>query len=213
MAHTYGQFCPVALTLEKIGDKWSLLIIRDLLQGPQRFTDLLSYLHHITPKWLTQRLRELETSGIIERDSAPGRREVWYKLTTAGRDLSPIVEALAKWGFRYAMRPPSPGEVVHPDGLMRALTLSLNQRGKRLPRPATWLMQFPQRQYSLTFNEGSWSSCRDARSNPDLRITTTPETWATVFSAPRPDRSRLAKAIRIDGPPDRIEEFLHTFGI
>ncbi len=212
MTQTYGHFCPVARTLEKIGDKWSLLIIRDLLTGPQRFTDLLGYLNHITPKWLTQRLRELESSGIIERDKKAGRRQVWYKLTTAGGELGPIVDALATWGFRYAMRPPIPGEVVHPDLLMRALTSSLNKKGKRLPRPAKWLMQFPQAQYSLSFNN-DWSSCREEDPNSDIKITTTPEIWATVFTAPRSDRSRLAKTIQIDGAPDRIEEFLHTFGI
>jgi DNA-binding HxlR family transcriptional regulator len=213
MTQTYGHFCPVARTLEKIGDKWSLLIIRDLLTGPQRFTDLLGYLNHITPKWLTQRLRELESSGIVERDSKPGRRQIWYKLTTAGRDLSPIVDALATWGFRYAMRPPIPGEVVHPDLLMRALTSSLNKKGKRLPRPAKWLMQFPQTQYSLSFNDENWSSRREEDPKSDLNISTTPEIWATVFTSPRSDRSRLAKAIQIEGAPDRIEEFLQTFGL
>jgi DNA-binding HxlR family transcriptional regulator len=213
MTQTYGHFCPVARTLERIGDKWSLLIIRDLLTGPQRFTDLIGYLNHITPKWLTHRLRELESSGIVERDSKPGRRQVWYKLTPAGRDLSPIVEALADWGFRYAMRPPVPGEVVHPDLLMRGLVSSLNKKGKRLPRPAKWLMQFPQNQYSLSFDHEGWSSCRAEDSKADLKITTTPETWATVFTAPRSDRSRLAKAIQIEGAPETIEEFLQIFGI
>ncbi|MGA3083897.1 MAG: helix-turn-helix domain-containing protein [Thermodesulfobacteriota bacterium] len=213
MTQTYGHFCPVARTLEKIGDKWSLLIIRDLLPGPQRFTDLLGYLNHITPKWLTQRLRELESSGIVERDSKPGRRQVWYHLTPAGRDLSPVVDALATWGFRYAMRPPLPGEVVHPELLMRGLASSLNQRGKRLTRPAKWLMQFPQNQYALSFDQNGWSICRGESSKTDLEITTTPETWAAVFTAPRSDRSRLAKAIQIEGAPDRIKEFLHTFGI
>jgi len=212
MTQTYGHFCPVARTLEKIGDKWSLLIIRDLLPGPQRFTDLLGYLNHITPKWLTQRLREMESSGILERDNKPGRRQVWYKLTPAGRDLSPIVDALATWGFRYAMRPPIPGEVVHPDLLMRALTSSLNKKGKRLPRPAKWLMQFPQTYYSLSFNN-DWSSCREEDPNSDLKIITTPEIWATIFTAPRSDRNRLAKDIQIEGAPDRIEEFLQTFGL
>ena len=213
MTQTYGHFCPVARTLEKIGDKWSLLIIRDLLQGPQRFTDLLGFLNHITPKWLTQRLRELESSGVIERDNKPGRRQVWYKLTTAGRDLAPILDALADWGYRYAMRPPIPGEVVHPDLLMRSLTSSLNKKGKRLPRPGKWSMHFPQIQYSLSFNDENWSSCREEDPKSDLKITTTPEIWATVFTAPRADRSRLAKAIQIDGAPDRIKEFRQIFGI
>jgi DNA-binding HxlR family transcriptional regulator len=213
MTQIYGHFCPVARTLEKIGDKWTLLIIRDLLPGPQRFTDLLGYLNHITPKWLTQRLRELESSGIIERDKKAGRRQVWYRLTPAGRDLAPIVDSLADWGFRYAMRPPAPGEVVHPDLLMRSLTSSLNKKGKRLPRPAKWLMQFPQTRYSLSFNDEKWASCRAEDSNSDLKITTTPEIWASVFTAPRSDRRRLAKVIQIDGDPDRVEEFLQTFGI
>jgi DNA-binding HxlR family transcriptional regulator len=213
MTHTYGHFCPVARTLEKIGDKWSLLIIRDLLPGAQRFTDLLALLNHITPKWLTQRLRQLEASGIIERDCKPGRREVWYQLTTAGRDLSPIVDALAAWGFRYAMRPPLPGEVVHPDRLMRALTLSLNQKGKRLPRPAKWAMRFPHRRYVLSYRDEKWSSHPEDESRADLIITTTPEIWATVFTAPRSDRNRLARDFRIDGPADRLAEFRQTFGL
>ena len=212
MTQTYGHFCPVARTLEKIGDKWSLLIIRDLLSGPQRFTDLLGYLNHITPKWLTQRLRELESSGIVERDKKAGRRQVWYKLTAAGRDLAPIVDALTDWGFRHAMRPPLPGEVVHPELLMRSLTSSLNKKGKRLPRPARWSMKFPQIRYALSYDNG-WSTRREEAFDADLNITTTPEIWATVFTAPRSDRSRLAKDIQIEGPPDRIEEFLKTFGI
>jgi len=213
MAQSYRHFCPVARTLERIGDKWSLLIIRDLLPGPQRFTDLLGYLNNITPKWLTKRLRELESAGIVERDSKPGRREVRYRLTPAGRDLSPIVDALSTWGFRYAMRPPIPGEVVHPDLLMRGLTSSLNKRGKPLTRPVKWSMQFPRIKYSLSFDNDSWSSNREDDPNADLKITTTPEIWATVFTAPRSDRSRLAKAIQIDGAPERIEEFLQIFGI
>lgn len=212
MNKSYGHFCPVARTLERIGDKWSLLIIRDLLAGPQRFTDLLDYLKPITPKWLTQRLRELESSGIVERDSQPGRRQIWYRLTPAGGDLGPIVEALAGWGFRYAMRPPLPGEAVHPDLLMRSLTSSLNKKGKHLSRPAKWLMQFPNNNYCLSFDQNGWSSRRAEDSQADLKITTTPENWATVFTAPRPERNRLAKGIQIDGEPKRIEEFRQTFG-
>jgi DNA-binding HxlR family transcriptional regulator len=207
MGQTYGHFCPVARTMEKIGDKWTLLIIRDLLPGPQRFTDLLGYLSPITPKWLTQRLRDLESAGIIQRDSQPGRRQIWYRLTPAGRDLGPIVESMAAWGFRYAMRPPLPGEVVHPDKLTQALTLSLNQKGKQLARPTQWILRFPQARYLLSFDGENWSSCRTEALKADLIITTTPEMWATVFTAPRSDRSRLARAIRIEGESKHIKEF------
>src|SRR5581483_10166021 len=98
----YQHYCPVARSLEVIGEKWSLLIVRDLLRGPQRFTDLLRYLGGITPKWLTQRLRDLEAAGIVERDHAEGRREVWYRLTAAGEELRPVIESLAIWGIEHA---------------------------------------------------------------------------------------------------------------
>ncbi|HMK65085.1 MAG TPA: helix-turn-helix domain-containing protein [Thermodesulfobacteriota bacterium] len=213
MTQTYGHFCPVARTLEKIGDKWTLLIIRDLLPGPQRFTDLLGYLNAITPKWLTRRLRDLESAGIVERDSQPGRRQIWYRLTPAGRDLSPIVESLAAWGFRYAMRPPTPGEVVHPDKLIQALTLSLNQKGKRLARPTGWMIRFAKDHFSLSFDGEKWASCRTEILEADLVITTTPEMWATVFTAPRSDRSRLAKNIQVEGESRHINEFKRVFGL
>lgn len=213
MPRSYGHFCPVARALEKIGDKWSLLIIRDLLVGPQRFSDLLGYLHPITPKWLTQRLRELERSGIVARESLPGRREVRYQLTTAGRELGPIVEALASWGFRHAMRPPLPGETVHPDLLMRSLTASLNKSGRRLSRKRQWLIRFPLRRFLLVFDQDGWRYQATEAEEGDLTISSTPEQWARVFTAPRSERSLLVKEIQLEGSPARIKEFLDLFGL
>jgi DNA-binding HxlR family transcriptional regulator len=116
---TYNHFCPVARSLEVIGEKWSLLIVRDLLRGPQRFTDLLRGLNNITPKWLTLRLRELESAGIVERDQEPGRKEVRYRLTEKGAQLGPIA-ALNVWGVttpcahrsRAILRAFAPGDRV-----------------------------------------------------------------------------------------------------
>lgn len=213
MAHKFQHFCPVARALEKIGEKWSLLIIRDLLRGPQRFTDLLKYLNNITPAWLTQRLRELETTGIIERDHQSGRREVWYRLTPSGRDLGPIVEALSAWGLRYAMRPPLPGEVVHPELLMSGLAGSLNRRSRRLPQATQWLIRFPTGTYTVSFDKDQWSQRKGEKPDADLIITTTPETWGTLVAVPRNQRSRLIKEMPIQGEPERIAEFLQLFGI
>ena len=84
---TYDHFCLTARALERVGDRWSLLVIRDLLTGAKRFTDLMDRLGGITPKTLSQRLRELEDAGVVAADREPGRREVWYRLTPAGADL------------------------------------------------------------------------------------------------------------------------------
>ena len=82
---TDGHFCPVARALERVGDRWNLLVIRDLITGPKRFTDLMDRLGGITPKTLSQRLSELADAGIVIADREPGRREVWYRLTPLSR--------------------------------------------------------------------------------------------------------------------------------
>jgi DNA-binding HxlR family transcriptional regulator len=213
MATRYSHFCPAARALEKIGDKWSLLIVRDLLEKPQRFTDLLAYLNNITPKWLTLRLRELEAAGIVERDCQPGRREVWYRLTSAGRDLSPVVEALFSWGQRYAMRPPLPGEVVNVERMMKGLTKSLNKRSKRLSHPAIYSIKFPQSAYLLSFAKDEWTSTPGEAPDAEIKINTTPETMATFITVPRNDRKEIFESLRVAGKPEQIKEFRKIFGV
>ncbi|MDO9333580.1 MAG: helix-turn-helix domain-containing protein [Dehalococcoidales bacterium] len=214
MARIYGVYCPVAHALEVVGDRWSLLIIRDLLRQPQRFTDLLRYSSNITAKWLTLRLRKLEEAGIVEREKRLDRREVWYKLTPAGYDLRPVVEALWAWGLRYAMKPPLPGEVVRPEMAMGTLTASLNKRGRKLSQPATWLFQFtPGGPYSLSFDSDHWSAKEGKKQDPDVSVTASPESWATFLAVKRTERNRLVKTMQIAGAPERVKEFLYTLGV
>lgn len=214
MTRTYNHYCPVARALELVGDKWSLLIIRDLLRKPQRFTDLLHYSSNITPKRLTLTLRQLETAGIVEREHQPGHREVWYRLTPTGRDFGPVVAALGKWGLQHAMRPPLPGEVVHPDLAIGTTTSSLNRRGRKLSQPATWLIRFvPGGDYTLSFDGERWSTKSGEDANADVRLVTKSEAWATFLSVKREERGQLAQAMQIEGTPERVQEFLHTFGV
>jgi DNA-binding HxlR family transcriptional regulator len=98
----YGQFCPVAKATELIGERWTLLILRELVLGTHRFSDFQRALSRISPSLLTKRLRDLEKAGIIVKKSQQGRRGYQYYLTPAGRQLSPIIEHLAVWGMRWA---------------------------------------------------------------------------------------------------------------
>src|SRR5512133_4115616 len=98
----YRPFCMVARPLEVIGERWSLLIVRDLLPGPRRFTDLARSLDPITPTRLTDRLRRLEAAEVIEREPAETGKEVWYRLTDAGRALGPAIDELTFWGIAHA---------------------------------------------------------------------------------------------------------------
>ena len=101
----YRHFCMGARTLEVVGERWSLLIVRDLQLGPRRFTDLVRGLDEITPTRLTGRLRQLEAAGIVTRESPEVGREVWYRLTGPGRDLEPVIDALTLWGIEHARQP------------------------------------------------------------------------------------------------------------
>lgn len=214
MTKKYNHYCPVAFSLEVIGGKWSLTIIRDLLIKPQRFSDLLKYSSSITPKWLTLTLRQLEESGIVERDEQQGHREVWYRLTPAGEDLRPVVEAMKEWGLKHAMRPPLPGEMVHPHLTMGVLTDSLNIRARKLAHPATWQICFPSsRIFALSFDGDRWSINEGEVEKPGVMVTVSPEVWASFLAVKRSERSRFLQLMKINGIPERVEEFLQTFGV
>ncbi|MCE7882488.1 MAG: transcriptional regulator [Actinobacteria bacterium ATB1] len=102
MAKTYELDCPVARSLEIVGERWTLLIIRELLLGHSRFGEFSTALPGIPPNLLSDRLRLLEAEGIVERLEPKG-----YSLTVKGRSLAPALGALAVWGMRYYEEPPS----------------------------------------------------------------------------------------------------------
>ncbi len=98
----YGQFCPVAKVTELLGEKWMLLILRELLLGSSRYNEFQRALSRISPTLLTKRLKQLENAGIILRKKQQGRKGYEYLLTPVGRELSPIVVHMATWGMRWA---------------------------------------------------------------------------------------------------------------
>jgi DNA-binding HxlR family transcriptional regulator len=104
---SYGQYCSVAKALDVIGDRWSLLIIRELLlQGPCRYTDLRNGLPGIATNLLSDRLRELEAAGLIRREeAAPPVATTLFHLTEAGAGLDSALNALGAWGIRYMVQP------------------------------------------------------------------------------------------------------------
>ncbi len=98
----YGQFCPVAKATEIVGEKWTLLILRELLMGTHRFNDFQRSMSRISPTVLTKRLKQLEDKGIVTRKRISGQKGHEYRLTPMGRELQPLVEQLAVWGQRWA---------------------------------------------------------------------------------------------------------------
>jgi len=113
MAKRYGQACPVAKSLELVGERWTLLIVRDLLDGPRRYQDFHASLPGIAPTLLSARLKLMEEHGLIARrlySDHPPRAE--YVLTDKGRELGLVIGALATWGSRH-VHPQS--SLVHAD--------------------------------------------------------------------------------------------------
>lgn len=104
---SYQQYCSVAKALDVVGDRWTLLIVRELiLQGGCRYTDLVNGLPGIPTNLLTERLRGLEQAGIVEREAAPPPvATTLYHLTESGNELRPVLTALGRWGVRYMTAP------------------------------------------------------------------------------------------------------------
>ena len=113
-ARDYGQYSGITRAMELVGERWALLIVRDLLVGPRRYGELAAGLPRIPSNVLAARLKELQAAGILRR--APRSRVVVYELTSYGRELEPVVLALGAWGFK-AMGEPRGEQVITPDSM------------------------------------------------------------------------------------------------
>jgi DNA-binding HxlR family transcriptional regulator len=202
----YGHFCPAALALEVVGERWALLIVRDLLGGERRFSDLAASLGAITPKQLTLRLRELEASGIVRREREEGRREVRYSLTPAGRDLGPVIQALLSWGALHAPRPPRPGEHVHASHLVNGVAATLNTLGVTLAQPRAWTIRFePGGPYVLRFDGARWAG-EPGDGDGSVVIDTDPRALASFLMSPIGERRLPSEEIHVDGDAAAVDE-------
>lgn len=136
---SYRQFCPVAMAAEVLCTRWTVVVLRELVAGSTRFNDLRRGVPRMSPALLSQRLKDLEAAGVVRRVAAPGEAGVFeYRLTEAGEELAPLVDAFGVWGQRWVTRELS---MEHLDGqlLMWDMRRSLNL--KPLPRQR-WVIQF-----------------------------------------------------------------------
>jgi DNA-binding HxlR family transcriptional regulator len=204
----------LARALERVGDRWTLLVVRDLLSGPKRFTDLMDRLAAITPKTLIQRLRDLEADGLVEVDRVPGRREVWYRLSPAGEDLQPALEELLLWGMRHVAEPPGPDEPVHPEHVLRALQLQLQQEGVDAGS-VRWAVRTPGTEDYILIGDGTrWDLRIDAPGGrtPDVTISATRSVLARFLTTPEL-RSPHSDDVEIDGKPAAVSAFLKAIEV
>jgi DNA-binding HxlR family transcriptional regulator len=140
-ARDYGQYSGVSRAVELIGERWALLIVRDLLVGPRRYGELAAGLPRIPSNILASRLKELQTAEIIRR--APRSRVIVYELTDYGRELEPVVLALGAWGFK-ALGEARDEQVITPD------SMTIDLRTAFQPRVA---LELPATSYAGRFGE------------------------------------------------------------
>lgn len=120
----YDQYCPIACALGLVGERWTLLVVRELMQGPKRYTDLAAELPGIGTNILAARLKELEAAGLVEKHRLPPpAASTVYELTAAGRNLRPVLHELARFGARL-MGPP-PANALEPGWLLGALDIAV----------------------------------------------------------------------------------------
>lgn len=121
----YDQYCPIACSLGLVGERWTLLVVRELFSGPKRYTDLAEHLPGIGTNILADRLKELEAAGLVEkRKLPPPAASSVYELTEAGHALRPVLHELARFGAKY-MGPP-PADALEEGWLLGALDLAVS---------------------------------------------------------------------------------------
>ncbi|MGH3724589.1 MAG: winged helix-turn-helix transcriptional regulator [Mycobacterium sp.] len=127
---SYGQYCGLARSLEVVGDRWNLLIVRELLIAPARYRDLIDGLPGIATNLLADRLRDLEASGVVERRLAGEGSVVEYVLTPWGAELRRPIESLLRWSTPLMVRGPAHGDAFRPGWLTLAVPALLDARVK-----------------------------------------------------------------------------------
>jgi DNA-binding HxlR family transcriptional regulator len=157
--HPYDQWAPDARALDLVGDKWTLLIVRDLVAGPRRFVELQRVLPGISTEQLRSRLNRMVADGLLTRQryrEVPPR--VDYELTERAHDLVPVLAALAEWGYRWAWGAPRPGEEIDIGAIVRLapglLAPSANVRGSVAFTVTDRSKGDPERTYVLSAAEG-----------------------------------------------------------
>jgi DNA-binding HxlR family transcriptional regulator len=200
---SYAQYCPVAKASEVLGDRWTLLIVREMLGGASGFNELQRGLPGISRSVLADRMRALERAEVIERRRGPKGRTLEYRLTAAGRDLQPVVQAIGEWGATWSFTEPRPEE-LDPDLLIVWMARHVDRR--RLP-PDRTVVKFdfrdPKRRYWMVLEPSEVSVClQHPGFDVDLEVIVDTSTLYRVYLG----RAELGAAMRdgrltMSGPP------------
>jgi DNA-binding HxlR family transcriptional regulator/putative sterol carrier protein len=197
---SYNQFCATARTLDVIGERWTLLVIRELITGPKRYKDLLESLPGIGSSLLAARLKHLEAADLIRRvELRPPAGSKVYELTEAGRDLEPVVMAVARWGLKWALNEPRPGDSFRSSWAVLAMEAAYDERAASGVEEI-YEFRVGDEIFHARVHNGAVQARHGPAFEPDLTITATPEAFVDLAAG----RATLAQAtkqgwIEVDG--------------
>ncbi|HEY3530712.1 MAG TPA: helix-turn-helix domain-containing protein [Nocardioides sp.] len=203
MVKRYEQYCPMAHALDLVGDRWALLVVRELMHGPQRYTDLVEHLHGIGTNILAARLRDLERHGVVvRRILPPPAASKVYELTDYGRELKPAMRELALWGAR-SLGPPTAEDELFDGWLANAMDIVL---ARVAPAGRFEFRAGPEEAASLVDGEVVDGPIED----PDVTVSGCPEDIYALFVERRLDRvtiegDRALLEALLDVAPPHIE--------
>ena len=211
-SRAYGQYCGFARALEVVGERWALLVVRDLLIGPKRFTDLLRGLPGIPSNVLTTRLKEMEHAGIVRRRVlARPSRAVVYELTPYGLQLEPVVVELGRWGAKN-LGDPRPDETITLDSLITALRTTFHPAAARRFR-AGYELRVGEIVLHARVDNGHVAVAGGALPGADLAIEAGPGIRALMAGELSPAAAIADGTVRLTGNAELLTRFAEIFRI
>jgi DNA-binding HxlR family transcriptional regulator len=210
VSRPYHQYCPVARVLDVVGERWNLLVVRELLLGPRRFTDLAQGLPGIGTSVLTTRLKQLEQNGLVTRRTLPApAASVVYELTADALGLARIVAAMADWGMTLLGRPGDDDEI---QASWLVLSLAVTAKDARSVPDGTYELRIDDDVLDVRALNGHLQPSHGPVPNPDATLTMSAATLAAIASGDLAIPSRRAdKLIAVDGDSAGAQRLLESF--
>jgi DNA-binding HxlR family transcriptional regulator len=210
----YGQYCPIAVAAEVLCERWTPLLMRAMICGSTRYSEIRASVPRMSTALLSRRLADLETQGIVETRPIAGQRGRTYHLTTAGRAAFPVLEAMGMWSQRWLRRDITRPENLDPDVLMwelrhAALAADRDLSARRVVEFRFARVKPAKQRFWLVFEPGEVDVCvRDPGFPVDLWVSTSVKTVVEVWLGYRSLRSALQDgSLRLDGESDEVRAF------
>lgn len=206
-SRSYGDACPIARALDVVGERWALLVVRELLLGGQRFSDLRRALPGASSNMLTDRLRELEAHRVVHRRLLPPPAASWvYELTDRGRALEPTLDALGAWGIAE-----SPSATASLSATSVLLFLRASARAHPNPPSQTYRVQLHDRAWTISTAAGRLEIQPGDISAPDAAIRTDPRTLNALLHDPATlDAAIATGSVQADGDLAALRRLLQV---